>query len=129
MKVGLLPELDIVNMTMPEFSITSGEQGEDVLEATLQSDGDTLQLRLSSQYRFPVFLSFQSGDLSLDAQDWALLLPQHYRMRGGYEEADDGSFRFVSQDGTLEFTIESFFAGSDRGLEMNAYPATPQAQD
>ena len=125
MHAGLLPNMDIVHMTMPQYNVYQDELERKALSATLQSDDTTVQFRLSAQERFPISLSFQSAELSIDARRFTLLLSQYYRIKGGYMQAENGVCHFTSQDGTLEFTVATLTTQNSHGIEMQAFwPAT-----
>ena len=128
MRAGLLPDMNIVHMTMPEYYVYQDELARKTLSATLQSEDDTVRVRLSAQERFPIFLSFQSLDQPIDARRFTLLLSQYYRIKGGCMQAENGVCHFTSQDGTLEFTVTPLTTQNNHGVEMQAFWAAAEAR-
>lgn len=117
-RVGLLPDLDVVDMTMPEYSLYYDETERETLSATLQSDHITVQFVLRSETLFPVSIVVQGPYLSMDIGDFMLLLSQHYQIKGGYTKANDGTYEFISKDDTLKFIVAPFKQQTNLGIRM-----------
>lgn len=129
MRAGLLPDLDIIHITMPEYYVYQDEQGENMLRATLQSGDSILELQLKAQERFPSAFSFRSSEPTIDAPTLTLLLSQYYGVKGAYTQGENGVCYFSAQDGTVAFTVTPLMAQSYYGFEVETLGSAAELQE